>query len=185
MEARHSFAIKLCRKYEWNLNWWFHSHNKHQQALLLGVTKLKSGANNLKNTNIQPLHFFQNMIGFYPWSRYRITLNRRPCLNRHAPHYFVDLQVSFSSEIWPIPGDVDDFQMLRWQESACGGVIRGLWWCQQVWLPASCVSLSPTTCSPHRPDIVCILTFTFAQCASLQPYTVNQDKFHSAQKQCP
>ena len=48
---------------------------------------------------------------------YCITLNWRPCLNRRAPHYYVDLQAPVSLDIWSVPGDVDVSHMWRWAES--------------------------------------------------------------------
>ncbi len=108
----------------------------------------------------------------WQYFRYRITLIRCTCLNKRAPLLSASLQALFRSEIWSVPSAVDGFQTLRWAKNVYWGSMERLPWLLYHREAVSYICLS---LPPHRHQLWHInssLTFTFAQCASIQPYTV-------------
>ncbi len=87
----------------------------HQNSVLWHPSGINSWPNAFHD--LHPPHY--RLTTFHP---YRITLNSRACLNKHAPLYFVSCWHHLSSV--PLPSQIDRFKMLRWQECVCSGVIR-------------------------------------------------------------
>ena len=85
--------------------------------------------------------------------------------------------------MWPVTGNIDRSHMLRWLESVCQGVMKDLRPWRPHGLAASnmCLSSSPPS-SRHHPHIICLLTFAFSKCASIQHHTVSDDQCRNQRK---